>query len=79
MWGKKKKVPKYQLDEDGNPLLDEYGQKIPVENNNRDKIFGNTYGEQDITQSKVNFRLSPTYGDSMDPDDKMHYDLLFKN
>jgi len=79
MWGKKKKqLPKYQLDEDGNPLLDEYGQKIPVENNNRDKIFGNTYGEQDMTQNKVNFRLSPTYGDSMDPDDKMHYDLLFR-
>jgi len=43
-----------------------------------DKIFNNTYGEQDATDYNISFNLSPTYGDDMDPDDKMHYELLFK-
>lgn len=42
-----------------------------------DKIFNNTFGEQDLSQEKINFSLSPSYGDNMDPDDKIHYDLLF--
>ena len=66
MWGKKKK-PK--LDENGKP-----NQKPSLAD--KDKIFNNTYGEQDITENRVNFTVSSTYlDDSMDPDDKMHYDL----
>ena len=42
-----------------------------------DKIFNNTFGEQDLSENKVNFVLAPTFGDNMDPDDKIHYDLLF--
>ena len=70
MWGKKKK-PK--LDENGNPIPEP--KKTLAE---KDKIFNNTYGEQDITENKVNFTVASTYGDDMDPDDKMHYDLLIK-
>lgn len=44
---------------------------------NRDKIFGNNYGSQDITENKINFTVSPQYQDNMDIDDKMHYNLLF--
>jgi hypothetical protein len=43
-----------------------------------DKIFNNTYGESDATEGPINFIVSPTYGDDTDPDDKMHYELLFK-
>ena len=44
---------------------------------NRDKIFGNSYGSQDITENKINFTVSPQYQDNLDIDDKMHYNLLF--
>ena len=67
MWGKKKK-----------PKLDENGKPIQKSLADKDKIFNNTYGDQDITENKVNFTVAATYGDSMDPDDKMHYDLLIK-
>jgi len=42
------------------------------------KIFNNSYGDYDPSESKISFNVSPTYGDDMDPDDKMHYELLFK-
>ena len=67
MWGKKKK-----------PKLDENGKPIPVKLADKDKIFNNTYGDQDVTENKVNFTVAATYGDSMDPDDRMHYELLIK-
>lgn len=47
----------------------------------RDKIFDNTYGEQDPTENSVSsmsFTVSSTYVDNLDYDDKMHYELLFK-
>lgn len=68
MWGKKK-TPK--LDKDGNEIKPTLADK--------DKIFNNTYGEQDITENRVDFTVSSTFLDDMDPDDKMHYDLLIKN
>lgn len=43
-----------------------------------DKIFNNSYGDYDPSESKISFNVSPTYGDDMDPDDKMHYELLFR-
>jgi len=67
MWGKKKK-----------PKLDENGKPIPPKLADKDKIFNNTYGDQDVTENKVNFTVAATYGDSMDPDDRMHYELLIK-
>jgi hypothetical protein len=42
-----------------------------------DKIFNNTYGEQDATEHKISFNVSHTYGDNMDSDDKIHYKILF--
>lgn len=42
-----------------------------------DKIFNNTYGEHDLTDNKVTFKVAPAYEDDMDVDDKMHYDILF--
>lgn len=67
MWGRKKK-----------PKLDENGKEIKPTLADKDKIFNNSYGEQDITENKVTFTVSPTYTDNMDPDDKMHYELLIK-
>ena len=67
MWGKKKK-----------PKLDENGKEIKPSLADKDKIFNNTYGEQDVTENRVNFTVSSTYLDDMDPDDKMHYELLIK-
>jgi len=57
MWGKKKK-----------PKLDENGKPIPEQKKlaDKDKIFNNTYGDQDITENRVNFTVAATYGDSMD-------------
>lgn len=43
-----------------------------------DKIFNNSYGDYDSSESKISFSVSPRYGDDMDVDDKMHYELLFK-
>lgn len=45
---------------------------------NRDKIFENTYGEQDLGEGTVNFKLSPSYEDEMDPDDKINYNLMIE-
>ena len=45
---------------------------------NNDKIFNNTFGDQDLGSEKINFTVAPVYRDDMDIDDKMHYDLLFK-
>lgn len=42
-----------------------------------DKIFNNTYGEQDATEHMISFNVSHTYGDNMDSDDKIHYKILF--
>jgi len=67
MWGKKKII---KLDEDDKP--------IPVKLADKDKIFNNSYGDQDVTQNRVNFTVSATYGDSMDPDDRMHYEILIR-
>ena len=67
MWGKKKK-----------PKLDENGKPIPVKLADKDKIFNNSYGDQDVTENRVTFTVAPTYVDNMDPDDRMHYELLIK-
>tara|TARA_B100000900_G_C20597932_1_gene724206 strand:- start:3619 stop:4053 length:435 start_codon:yes stop_codon:yes gene_type:complete len=45
---------------------------------NRDKIFNNTYGEQDLSDSKIEFKVAPSYETDLDPDDQMHYNILFK-
>lgn len=44
-----------------------------------DKIFNNSYGEHDMTENPVNFRLESSYEDSMDPDDKIHYEMMMKD
>tara|TARA_R100000657_G_C4681612_1_gene130710 strand:+ start:1735 stop:2229 length:495 start_codon:yes stop_codon:yes gene_type:complete len=66
MWGKKKKkLTKAEDDKKSN-----YEEK--------DKIFNNTYGEQDLSGQKINFTVSSSWADTMDPDDKQHYDALFE-
>ena len=66
MWGKKKKkLTKAEDDKQSG-----YQEK--------DKIFNNTYGEQDLSGQKINFTVSSSWVDSMDPDDKQHYDSLFE-
>ena len=66
MWGKKKKkLTKAEDDKKSN-----YEEK--------DKIFNNTYGEQDLSGQKISFTVSSSWLDNMDPDDKMHYDALFE-
>jgi len=66
MWGKKKKkLTKAEDDKKSN-----YQEK--------DKIFNNTYGEQDLSGQKISFTVSSSWLDNMDPDDKMHYDALFE-
>ena len=67
MWGRKKK-----------PKLDENGKPITVKLADKDKIFNNSYGDHDATENKVNFTIAPAYAESMDVDDRMHYDLLIK-
>jgi hypothetical protein len=42
-----------------------------------DKIFNNTYGESELINNPINF-IPPVYDDNQDPDDKMHYELLFQ-
>lgn len=44
----------------------------------KDKIFNNTYGEQDLSESSVSFVLSPSFEDDMDSDDRMHYNLMLE-
>jgi hypothetical protein len=43
-----------------------------------DKIFNNTYGEQELSGESINFKVSPRYETDLDIDEKMHYDLLFQ-
>lgn len=43
-----------------------------------DKIFNNSYGTQDLTDTKIVFKVAPSYEDNMDFDDRVHYDLLFE-
>lgn len=45
---------------------------------NRDKIFNNTYGEQDLSEAKIEFKVAPSYETDLDPDDQMHYNILFQ-
>jgi len=66
MWGKKKKV----LSKSEDDKKSKYEEK--------DKIFNNSYGEQDLGGQKISFTLAPGYGSDVDPDDKMHYDALFE-
>lgn len=43
-----------------------------------DKIFNNTYGEQDLSGENITFNISPRVESNIDPDEKMHYDMLFE-
>ena len=43
----------------------------------QDKIFNNSYGEQDNIDTKISFNVAPNYEDDMDHDDSMHYNMLF--
>jgi len=43
-----------------------------------DKIFNNTFGEQDLSSETITFKLSPAFESDLDADDQMHYDLLFE-
>ena len=65
MWGKKKKALTKGEDDKKSGHVE------------RDKIFNNTYGEQDLSLNKINFTVAAGFGDGMDPDDKQHYDSLF--
>ena len=66
MWGKKKK-PLTKGEDDKKSKYEE-----------KDKIFNNTYGEQDLSSGPINFTVSSSWMDGMDPDDKQHYDSLFE-
>ena len=66
MWGKKKKTLTKAEDDKKSGYVE------------KDKIFNNTYGEQDLSQNKINFTVAPSWLDGLDPDDKMHYDSLFE-
>jgi hypothetical protein len=41
-----------------------------------DKIFNNTYGQQEIDTKPISFNIAPAYNTSRDTDDQIHYDLL---
>lgn len=43
-----------------------------------DKIFNNTFGDQDMSAETITFKLSPTFESDLDGDEQMHYDLLFQ-
>jgi hypothetical protein len=43
-----------------------------------DKIFNNSYGTQDLGDTNITFKVAPSYEDSLDFDDRMHYELLFE-
>ena len=67
MWGKKKKPLTKGEDDKKSKFVE------------KDKIFNNTYGEQDLGGQKINFTVSSgSWLDGMDPDDKQHYDSLFE-
>lgn len=42
----------------------------------KDKIFNNTYGQQEVDTTPIKFNVAPAYDTSLDPDDQIHYDLL---
>ena len=41
-----------------------------------DKIFNNTFGQQDLSENPVNFKIESSYEDKMDPDDRIHYNMM---
>jgi len=41
-----------------------------------DKIFNNTYGEQEFDNSTMSFKVEASYEDTTDPEDKIHYEIL---
>jgi hypothetical protein len=43
-----------------------------------DKIFNNTYGDQNANEEPISFNVAPSYVDDMDHDDKIHYDILIE-
>jgi len=43
-----------------------------------DKIFNNTYGQQEVDTKPISFSVAPAYSTQRDPDDQIHYDLLLK-
>lgn len=43
-----------------------------------DKIFNNTYGDQNLNEEPISFNVAPSYVDDMDHDDRIHYDILIK-
>ena len=44
----------------------------------QDKIFNNTYGQQEVDTKPISFSVAPAYNNSRDTDDQIHYDLLLK-
>jgi len=43
-----------------------------------DKIFNNTYGQQEVETNTISFSVAPAFNTTRDPDDQIHYDLLLK-
>lgn len=43
-----------------------------------DKIFNNTYGDQNANEEPISFNVAPSYVDDMDHDDRIHYDILIE-
>ena len=41
-----------------------------------DKIFNNTFGQQDLSENPVSFKIESSYEDKMDPDDRIHYNMM---
>jgi hypothetical protein len=67
MWGRKKKGTTKKPKDTEESKYEE-----------KDKIFNNTYGEQDLSGQNIKFTVSSSWLNDMDPDDKMHYDSLFE-
>jgi hypothetical protein len=44
----------------------------------KDKIFNNTYGDQNVNEEPISFNVAPSYIDDMDHDDRIHYDILIE-
>lgn len=43
-----------------------------------DKIFNNTYGDQNVNEEPISFNVAPSFVDDMDHDDRIHYDILIE-
>jgi len=43
-----------------------------------DKIFNNTYGQQEVDTKPISFTIAPAYDNDRDTDDQIHYQLLLK-